>query len=234
MNLQPIEKQHLEPSGTLAVHSIFFTIQGEGPYTGRPAVFVRLAGCNLQCPSCDTEYTSRRAQMSVLEIIRAIGNTHGSCKIKPIVVISGGEPFRQNIAPLVRNLVSSQQYTVQIETNGSLYIENMPWDSITVVCSPKSGKLSPLLVPHIDAFKYVMSYDSVDPDDGLPILALDHTAKPRVARPPVGNTKPVYIQPMDAGILTGATERNLKACVQSSMKYGYTLQLQVHKIIGVE
>jgi len=50
MNQQPIEKQFLHPKGDLEVHSIFLTIQGEGPFTGQRAVFVRLAGCNLQCP----------------------------------------------------------------------------------------------------------------------------------------------------------------------------------------
>src|SRR3954467_9071958 len=43
---------------SLSIHSIFYTLQGEGPYSGCPAVFMRLAGCNLQCPGCDTDYTS--------------------------------------------------------------------------------------------------------------------------------------------------------------------------------
>ena len=53
-NGQPIEKVQRTFDGTLEVHSIFKTIQGEGPFCGTPAVFIRLAGCNLQCPWCDT------------------------------------------------------------------------------------------------------------------------------------------------------------------------------------
>ena len=59
-NTQPAEKQVKSSGLILAINSIFYTIQGEGPFAGSPAVFVRLAGCNLQCPMCDTEYTSRQ------------------------------------------------------------------------------------------------------------------------------------------------------------------------------
>jgi organic radical activating enzyme len=241
INIQPIEKQNLDQSGNLSVHSVFYTIQGEGPFTGRPAVFLRLAGCNLQCPSCDTNYTIGRESMTLHEIEVAVAH---ACRdtikpsVKPLVVITGGEPFRQNIAKLVRSL-GSKGYHVQIETNGTLYVPELPWDSVTIVCSPKAGKISPLLTPHIDAYKYVMSADSVDPEDGLPILALDHTAKPKVARPFPGNSKPIYLQPMDPGMTIGPDEhdtyrKNLNACIASCMKHGYILQLQTHKIIGLE
>lgn len=239
INIQSIEKQNLDTSGLIDVHSIFYTIQGEGPFTGKPAVFVRLAGCNLRCPSCDTDYTIGRREMSVVQIAASIKNAHYDSDRKPIVVITGGEPFRQNIAPLVRTLVSHHQYQVQIETNGTLYVEDMPWDSITVVCSPKAGKINPFLYPHIDAFKYVMDARSVDQDDGLPILALDHTAAPRVARPIENCAKPIYLQPMDPDMARGPDEYqqyrdNLQACINSCMKHGYTLQLQTHKLIGME
>lgn len=240
INIQPIEKQNLDSSGKLDVHSVFYTIQGEGPFTGKPAVFIRLAGCNLQCPSCDTDYTKGRAEMSMSQLIGVVENQHKHADHKPLIVITGGEPFRQNIAPLVRTLVSQYSYQVQIETNGTLYVEDMPWDSITVVCSPKAGKISPLVAPHIDAYKYVMSADSVDDDDGLPILALDHTASPRVARPFEGNKKPIYLQPMDPNdtdkgpLASIKFKENLDACIRSCMKYGYILQLQTHKIIGLE
>jgi organic radical activating enzyme len=238
-NIQPIEKQELDVNGSLVVHSIFYTIQGEGPFTGHPAVFVRLSGCNLQCPSCDTDYTSVHLHMSAMTLTKQVERRHAHVKHKPIVVITGGEPFRQNIAPFTRILVN-KGYKVQIETNGTLFIEDMPWDSIWVVCSPKAGKIAKLLEPHIDAYKYVMSADSVDPDDGLPILALDHTAKPKVARPTAVEgkpAKPIYLQPCDPGKGFDNEvkyQRNINACVQSCKKHGYIFQLQTHKIIGVE
>jgi 7-carboxy-7-deazaguanine synthase len=232
INTQPIEKQQLSTDGTVQVHSIFYTIQGEGPFTGYPALFVRLAGCNLQCPGCDTEYTSNRGSMSPSEVLTAIGAHRYATKERSVVVITGGEPFRQNIAPLVRTLVS-KGYRVQIETNGTLHVEDMPWDSITIVCSPKAGKIHPRLLPHIDAYKYVLHKDSVDKTDGLPIKALFHGAAPRVARPPAGNTKPVYLQPMDC---KNEAENHLNMCAvtESCLRYGYILQLQVHKIINME
>jgi organic radical activating enzyme len=235
INIQPVEKQIADVTH-LQVHSVFYTIQGEGPFAGQPAVFVRLAGCNLQCPGCDTDYTSKRDQLFPFEILHLIDMQTCAClHMKapvPLVVITGGEPFRQPIGPLVRLLVS-KGYRVQIETNGTLYAEGLPWDSITVVCSPKTGKLNAKLLPHIDAFKYVMKYGSVDPQDGLPTFALDHTASPKVARPPENNKKPVYLQPMD--VQDEAFNRaNLNACIESCMKHGYTLQVQIHKIIDME
>ncbi len=245
INSQPIEKAVKSDGLILDVHSIFYTLQGEGPFTGHPAVFIRLAGCNLQCPSCDTSYTEGRQTQSFQEIIRRVwiamdpdNNYH-----LPLVVITGGEPFRQNIAPLVRALIV-EHFKVQIETNGTL---GLPDDFllrnglITIVCSPKAGKIHKNIEPFVDAFKYVMSADSVDPHDGLPTLALNHTASPRVARPPEGFNGPIYLQPMDPGQRLGDMRldnkpynANVQACVASCMKYGYIMQLQTHKILGLE
>jgi len=242
VNTQPIEKRDTnQPDGAaLEVHSIFNTIQGEGPLTGRHAVFVRLAGCNLQCPACDTDYTSRRGYMSVNTIYHRILGLAGNTV--PIIVITGGEPFRQNLTLLVK-MLTDLGYTVQIETNGTLpppsvaFYELCATDTRVsgkcfVVCSPKTGKVHRELLPIICAYKYVMGWHSVGAD-GLPLLTLDHSASPQVARPDPGFGGPVYLQPMDSGN-EEANRRNLKACVDSVMKHGYTLQLQIHKLIGVE
>lgn len=228
INTQPIVKQDLHPEGHLLVHSVFYTIQGEGPFSGHPALFIRLADCNLQCPGCDTEYTKGKQLVTPLQILETVQSM-----IQPtmLVVITGGEPFRQNIAPAVRNLVS-KGYKVQIETNGTLFVPGLPWDSITIVCSPKTGRLNQSLLREIKAFKYVLHADSVD-DDGLPIKALDHTVGGRVARPPEDFKGPVYLQPMDCHN-TAQNARNLDAVVKSCMRHGHILQLQIHKLIGVE
>src|SRR5262245_19999182 len=114
MNQQPIEKR-VKQGTPLQVHSIFNTIQAEGPFCGTPASFVRLAVCALQCPACDTDYTSFRANMQTSLILEEIQRfrSHG------LVVITGGEPFRQDLGPLIDKLVKAGYY-VQIETNGSL------------------------------------------------------------------------------------------------------------------
>ena len=75
LNQQAMEKQDHSPHGSLEVFKIFPTIQGEGPFTGRRSVFVRLAGCNLQCPMCDTDYTSNRVRFESGALLTAV-NQH--------------------------------------------------------------------------------------------------------------------------------------------------------------
>jgi organic radical activating enzyme len=150
---------------------------------------------------------------------------------RQLVVITGGEPLRQNIKPTVSILLEFN-FDVQIETNGSLY-RDLPYDGITVVCSPKTGTINKNLAPHISALKYVGKAGDLAEDDGLPLSALDHPANPRLARPPAGFDGPIYLQPADEQD-DEKNLSNLKAITESVLKYGYLLQLQVHKIIGVE
>lgn len=244
MNIQPIEKRDRVYNGTLAVHSIFETIQGEGPFCGTPCVFVRLAGCNLQCPACDTDYTSNRMLMSSDEIVAKVSNLSvADQRSNSLVVITGGEPFRQHIGTLIADLVGAGYY-VQIESNGTMNPPVAPWSHAPyyrqgayLVISPKTGRLNPLALEACCALKYVVSADHVDPDDGLPLSALDMPNRP--ARPPEWWRMPVYVQPMDATFAypTDFLERNRennRVAAESCMRHGYTLQVQVHKIIGVE
>lgn len=240
MNTQPIEKARRDNDAHLEVHSVFNTIQGEGPFTGRQAVFVRLAGCNLQCPLCDTDYTTDRWTSMPAPLVQLVQQMQ---QAPSLVVITGGEPFRQNIQPFVALLIADG-YTVQIETNGTLppptaefanmcSLDTSEWNSCFVVCSPKAGKVNPLTAAIVCAYKYVMSHDSVDELDGLPVLALGHSASPRIARPHAGFGGITYLQPCDDkdNVINAA---NLQACVKSVMLHPYTLQLQIHKIIGAE
>lgn len=244
MNTQPIEKR--EPvSLRLQVHSIFYTIQGEGPFAGTPAVFVRLAGCNLQCPYCDTDYTSKRENLTPIEIVqRVTGSIPRSLwqdHKRMLVVITGGEPFRQNLGELFDRLVDAGYY-VQVETNGTLPPPaHIPYSQMTdarrgvyIVCSPKTGKLNPLIALNACCFKYVLDHTSVSPNDGLPdsVLGLVKMSS-RVARPPSDFRGPVYVQPQDDK-REDLNELNKHAAVISCLTHGYVLQLQIHKLIGVE
>jgi 7-carboxy-7-deazaguanine synthase len=235
INIQPIEKRIVDLDGSvLDVHSIFYTIQGEGPFCGHPAVFLRLAGCNLQCPSCDTEYTQGRQQVKVLNILQEITDqwVHRlKSNYPPLVVITGGEPFRQNLTVVI-DLLMVRGYRVQIETNGTLAPSHYLPHGVTVVCSPKTGRIATGLLPFINAYKYVMSHESMDLD-GLPIRALNHSASPRVARPHAGYKGPIYLQPMDAKD-EEVNKCNIRAVVRSAMQNGYIVQLQVHKILEME
>lgn len=235
MNTQGIEKSEHSPDGTLDVHSIFYTIQGEGPNCGQPAIFVRLAGCNLQCPGCDTDYTTNRKRMSVA-VLRAQVDSLKEDEFpdapKPLVVITGGEPFRQNITHICLSLIRAG-YRVQIETNGTLAPSVDLHQAVEIVCSPKTGKINDLVAGRLTALKYVVKAGLVVPRDGLPIRALDHTCSPSVAKPPEGFKGPIYIQPMDEG-RADLNRRNMEAARLSCLNHGHTLQIQVHKVIGVE
>lgn len=215
----------------LAVNDIFFTLQGEGPFAGQQAVFVRLAGCNLQCPACDTEYTYRVTR-DVGAIVAKVRELHYERKRKlfhPLVVITGGEPFRQPIRRLVKVLLDTGM-TVQIETNGTLFRELVfKHPRLHIVCSPKTGAVNPALLPHIGAFKYVLTAGEVAETDGLPTKVLGHPGR-MVFRKPAGHPAKIYIQPADARAYF-ANQQNQDAAVKSAMDYGYILCLQLHKIV---
>jgi organic radical activating enzyme len=214
----------------LEVHSIFSTIQGEGPFAGRPATFVRLAGCNLQCPMCDTDYTSKRDKMRIHHIAQ-------DCKQlqNKLVVITGGEPFRQNLTKLIRNLLE-EKFTVQVETNGTfappteIYWNNNIFcirPSAFIVCAPKTGSIHKDIFNNACAFKYVVRAHECNPENGLPYKVLSHPTM-GIAMPCPG--VPVYIQPADENDPI-KNEENLKQAIFSCMTQGYTLGLQIHKII---
>lgn len=232
MNLQTVEKQAGGDGSVLEVQEIFHTLQGEGPFAGRPAVFIRTAGCNLQCPGCDTDYTSRRQTYQIAAVVATVrllakGNN------TTLVVVTGGEPFRQRCGPLTK-LLLGEGYDVQFETNGTLYDESMTAHfedhAVTVVCSPKAC-VNYHLVPFVTAYKYVLKAGEVDPTDGLPTRSLDSHARP--GRPPLTFRGTVYVQPFDEGD-AAKNLANLRECVRVCKEYGYTLCVQLHKLPGIE
>lgn len=247
INNQSPQKTERHPLGWLYVHSIFYTIQGEGPHAGKPAVFVRLAGCNLQCPGCDTEYTKGAKLMTPADICREADLTwltmyDSACaalarRSAPLIVITGGEPFRQNLGRLI-DLLHADGRMVQIETNGTLWDSRIPHyehftlDLFNIVCSPKAGKVA---IPEefITAYKYVVSYDAIDHSDGLPTSVLGMPASP--ARPSKSYAGPIYVQPAEGGTAERkfANHLHLSAAIDSSMRFGHTLCLQTHKMVGL-
>ena len=128
-------------------------------------------------------------------------------------------------------LLLASGYAVQLETNGTLY-QPIPED-VVIVCSPKTGSINLHLAPRIDALKYVLAADAVDPLDGLPVNALEHPSMPQLARPPKDFEGIIFVQPLDS-YDEGANKRNLMAAIKSAKQHGYVLCLQQHKIIGVE
>jgi organic radical activating enzyme len=147
------------------------------------------------------------------------------------VVITGGEPFRQNISVLVARLLLAN-YRVQIETNGMLYRE-LSWGNpdLHVVCCPKAASVSEQLLPNIMAWKYVIREGEIDPQDGLPLSHLGRKSSP--ARFPDGfPLEQVFVNPMDEGD-AAANQRNLEAAADVCLQYGYRLGVQMHKLANL-
>lgn len=215
LNTQKPEKRDHDPSGALWVRDVFSTIQGEGPDIGTPAAFIRLAGCNLQCPWCDTDYTSTRAFRVVSDLVDQVKHESN------FVVITGGEPFRQNIFPLVRSLVAAG-LRVQVETNGTMH-DCIPADfvDVSVVCSPKTSLIK-LPWFRIEALKYPVKAGELAPD-GLPR---------DLARMPQVSEMMTFLQPIDEKDERKNRE-NLEAAIESCVQHGYRLSVQLQKIIGL-
>lgn len=245
----PIRKQHLRGDGALVVQEIFPTLQGEGPFAGHPAIFVRLAGCNLRCWFCDTEFESgmQNPPMGVGALLREIARAREACKTN-LIVLSGGEPFRQNIVPLIAECIK-RDMQVQIETAGTLWLDGggeadpypnglidiYYWcgESLTIVCSPKTPMLNTSLWDVCGHFKYIISADEPLASDGLPFARAQQqtsTSRVKLARPRHGAQ--VWVQACDRGS-PADRERAQQRCAQIAMSFGYALSLQQHKILGL-
>jgi len=120
----------------LKIAEIFPSLQGEGLRQGEPTIFIRLSGCNLKCPFCDTKYAWKDGkQYSTEEILE---NVKKIWSLFPArwVCITGGEPLLQDVSRLVRTL-RKEGFKVQVETNATLYQPLLvDWYSI----SPKPEK----------------------------------------------------------------------------------------------
>lgn len=213
----PIRPPEKGDGSALSVVEIFSTLQGEGPFAGHPAVFVRLGGCNLACDFCDTEFEIF-SSLGLGEILNKIQEKQGKADL---VVITGGEPLRQEIAPLCEAMIA-RGLRVQIETNGTLWRELPP--EVNIVCSPKmsGGSYHPLrgdILARVDALKFIVSASHPD-----------YRAVGDVGQS--GMNIPVYVQPMDEydPVKNAANQRHALALAQT---HGYRLSLQTHKLLGI-
>jgi len=160
---------------TVAVHEIFFSLQGESTYAGLPCVFVRLAGCPLRCAWCDTEAVRTapgRAMtaQAVLEAVLAFG-----C---PLVEVTGGEPLAQEPTSGLLHVLVDAGLTVLLETSGAFGLSAVPADVHVImdVKPPSSGEHGRLVRGNFerlgpgDEVKFVVA-DRADFDYALALLA---------------------------------------------------------------
>ena len=111
------------------VNEIFYSLQGEGFWTGTPMAFVRLSGCNLKCPFCDTDHSGFQ-EMTADEIVKAVSAVGGGCRR---ICLTGGEPSLQADEELI-SAFHAAGFTVHMETNGTRPIPpGVDW----VTLSPK-------------------------------------------------------------------------------------------------
>ncbi len=189
----------------IGLAEIFYSVQGEGAWTGTPAVFVRLAGCNLACTFCDTDY-ALRFLAPVDEIVARVRELSGDC---PMVILTGGEPLAQAETPALIAALRADGRRVHIESNGTIDVELPPDVWLTV--SPKE-RLHPAMAARADEAKLIV-------DGRVPAEWLDaFPATTPIALQPEGN-KPANVE------LAVAAAKNKPARLR--------LSLQTHKFIGV-
>lgn len=221
----------------LRVQEVFATIQGEGPFAGTPAIFLRLAGCNLRCTFCDTDFESGFNNLVTHnEVARMIYDAMGENMIR-LVVITGGEPLLQHLGPLLRELSNSGVVNhVQVETAGTVWDESITQALasrfLSLVCSPKTGRVHPMIDLYCKHWKYIVK-DREKYQDGIPIANTQHSegAAPIKLHRPSGKGNTIYLQPCDEG--APETQRNVKAAIHRSLQFGYNLCLQQHKLVGL-
>lgn len=188
------------------VNEIFYSLQGEGYWTGRAAVFVRFSGCNLKCPFCDTDFEKHR-WMTDDEIV-------ASALAFPsrFLVLTGGEPALFVDDNLMGKLKKAGFY-VAMETNGTRLIpDGIDW----VTLSPKVDfcEGAEVKLQKADELKIVFQGQTLD----------------RWERFPVGHR---FIQPCDMGDVNRNRE-NIKACIDFCKAHpAWRLSLQTHKILNI-
>ena len=206
-----------------SVKEIYYTLQGEGYHTGRPAVFIRFSGCNLWtghekdrsgaiCDWCDTDFVGTNGinggKFSIKEIINIINSLwKDNVLTKPYVVCTGGEPLLQMDEALIK-AIHEEGFEIGLETNGTM----IPPDGIDWICvSPKAN--ADLILKNGNELKVVYPQCGMNPRVHEK-LKFDH----------------FYIQPMDGINQTENIKRSEKFVLDHPK---WKLSLQTHKILGI-
>jgi organic radical activating enzyme len=189
----------------LQLAEIFYSIQGEGAFSGTPAVFVRLAGCNLSCDFCDTDY-SLKFFASVEEVVARVREIGHDC---PMVILTGGEPLAQRETLALIEALRRDGRRVHIESNGTIYTD-LPQD-VWLCVSPKQ-RVDPRMAQRANEVKLIV--DERVPEEWLELFA----DKPLLLLQPEGN-KP----------------RNVALALDYAKTHPsrFRISLQTHKLIGV-
>jgi 7-carboxy-7-deazaguanine synthase len=208
-----------------SVKEIYYTLQGEGANTGRPAVFCRFAGCNLwtgresdrvdaTCQFCDTDFVGTDGPgggkfANAASLARAVAGAWpaGTPDTSRFVVCTGGEPLLQLDAALL-DALHAQGFQVAVETNGTI----PPPDGIDWLCvSPKAG--ASFVARRGNELKLVYPQEGAEPERYAE-LGFDH----------------FFLQPMDGPERDANTAAALRYCLTHPR---WRLSLQTHKLLGI-
>ena len=135
----------------LTINEIFYSVQGESTYAGRPCVFVRLTACDLRCSWCDTPYAFHEGRKRPIDDVLREVEAHG-CSL---VEVTGGEPLLQDeVYPLMERLLA-QGKTVLLETGGHRSTARVPDQVVTIldVKCPGSGESSRNCLDNLDRLR---------------------------------------------------------------------------------
>lgn len=189
----------------LQLAEIFYSIQGEGAFSGTPAVFVRLAGCNLSCDFCDTDY-SLKFFAGVDDVIKQVREAGGDC---PMVILTGGEPLAQKETLALIDALRDDGRRVHIESNGTMYADLA--QDVWLCVSPKE-RVDARMAARANEVKLIV--DERVPEEWLDLFA---------------GKSPLLLQP------EGNKRENIELALEYAKAHParFRLSLQTHKFIGV-
>jgi len=203
---------------TLKIAEVFASFQGEGGRQGEPMIFVRLAGCNLECAFCDTKAARRGGRAASIEAIA--GRVDRLRRRFPAgwVCLTGGDPMLEDIGPLI-SVLKRSGLRVQVETNGTVF-RPVAADRLTVSPKPPSYDVRPELRGRASEAKLVVTRD----------LTATAVARVRRAFPPA---VPLYLQPESNFAWSRAkADRLAWAAVRAGLG-DVRLSVQLHKVYGL-
>lgn len=252
-------KDYAHLKNQMLVTKVFYTLQGEGPHAGTPAVFVRLAGCNrgdkasMGCAFCDTNFLlSEGIALGYAEISDLMQTViHREAQANnphefPLVVITGGEPMIQdNLVGFLEHLGRNNWHTIQIESNGDRlargFAESKWCVTVDLVVSPKASysgyhRLNPDVLCRANYLKFLI--DSEEP----PYTSLPNYAMVKNPQDVFLSPITVYNQEVTAGGAVGFSTRidrertanNYAHAAKLALQYGYRVSMQQHLFFGVE
>lgn len=249
-NIRKKDYKNFDPKNVL-ITKVFPSFQGEGPFTGQFAVFVRLAGCNLgnkgSCKFCDTQFAFDRGIESSPDVVLTAAEGLRN-KRQKLMVLTGGEPLLQNVEELLLTFLN-KGWKVQIETNGYFW-----WSRMEDLCTDFPNQLYIVVSPKVNARQIYPDFNSnlLDNSCCLKILIEDRNDSPYLNIPQFAHDyaktgKPVYISPINAyrsephpndeivsfwhphtPLDLEQCEKNTRYAAKLAFGYGYRLSLQTH------